>query len=259
MLLAVDVGNTHTVLGVFHGEHVVHTWRLETVRKATADETAAILAGLAAYRGLPLRSFEALVVGSVVPPLRRVWLEIAQAYLACPAVAVAPGVAGGLQVEVDRPAAVGADRLADAVACWRLHGAPAIVVDCGTAIKVDAVADGGRFLGGAIAPGIGISYEALVERAAQLSRFDLAPPDRALGRSTEAAIRSGVLFGFSGLVDALVERIKEEMGGAEHVVATGGWADFIAVASRTITAVDPLLTLHGLRLVHAWWRRDQTS
>ena len=254
MLLAVDVGNTHTVLGVFREDRLVHTWRLPTVRSATVDQTAMDFAGLAAHRGLPLGSFEALVVGSVVPVLRQVWLEVARTYLACPSVAIGPDVVGGLHVDVDRPGEVGADRLADAVGCWQLHGAPAIVVDCGTAIKVDAVGRGGRFLGGAIAPGIGISYEALVDRAAQLARFDLTLPERALGKHTDAALRSGVIFGFAGLVDALVDRIAAEMGGAGPVVATGGWAQSIAGASRTITTVDPLLTLQGLRLIYAWWR-----
>lgn len=253
MLLAVDVGNTHTVLGVFQGERAAHIWRVATAPAATLDQTAMDLVGLLTHHGLPARPFEAMVVGSVVPSLQQLWLEIAQRYLACPGLAVGPAVAGGLRLDVDCPAALGADRLADAVGCWRLYGAPAIVVDCGTAIKVDAVAEGGRFLGGAIAPGVGISYEALVARTAQLPRVHLTPPVQALGKHTEAALRSGLVYGFAGLVDALVERIAQEMGGANRVVATGGWAATLATASRTITEVDPLLTLQGLRFMHAWW------
>ncbi len=254
MLLAVDVGNSHTVLGVFVEGRAAHTWRLPTVAAATADALAMDLADLLMHGGLALRAFEGLAVASVVPSLRAVWLQIAESYLACPALAIGAAAAGGLRVEVDRPGEVGADRLADALACWRLHGAPAIVVDCGTAIKVDAIGSGGRFLGGAIAPGAGISYDALVARAAQLAAVDLTPPERALGTHTAAALRSGLLFGFAGLVDALVERIAAEVGGVERVVATGGWAERLVAASRTVTAVDPLLTLQGVRLAYEWWR-----
>ena len=250
MLLAVDVGNSHTVLGLFRGPALFQHWRLRTERGATADELARDLNGLLALRGLGLRSVQGLVVASVVPPLGSVWLEVAAAHLSCGALAAGPELDTGLRLEVERPAEVGPDRIADCLAAWRLHGAPVIVVDCGTATTVDAVGAGGRYLGGAIAPGVGLSYEVLVERTALLRRVELAAPTRALGATTAEQLLSGVVFGCAGQVDALVERIAAEMGGAERVVATGGWAPTIRDASRRITHLDPWLTLHGLRLIY---------
>ena len=249
MLLAVDVGNSHTVLAVFAADRLAHHWRLRTERAATADEIGSHVAGLLLFAGLQPTAVQGLVVGSVVPPLRAVWLEVAARHLRCPALAVEPGLPTGLRLEVERPAEVGADRIADGLAAWRRHGAPAIVVDCGTATTVGAIAEGGRYLGGAIAPGFGTSYDSLVTGAALLQRVELATPAAALGRDTTAQMLSGLVFGFAGQVDSLVQRIALEMGGASHVIATGGWAGTLVPVSRTVTVADPWLTLHGLRLI----------
>lgn len=250
MLLAVDVGNSHTVLAVFSRERILHSWRLCTAREATADQLAMDLGALLGHRGLPLRAINGLVIGSVVPPLDEVWRAVAQAYLDCRVITVGPNTTAGLVLDVDRPQDLGADRIADAVAAWRLHGAPLVVVDLGTATKVEAVGAGGRYLGGAIAPGVGVSSEALFGRAALLHRISLQVPSRALGRDTASQMQSGIAFGFAGQVDGLVERVREEMGGAERVVATGGWASVVVGLSRTVTVVDPWLTVQGLRLIY---------
>ena len=251
MLLAVDVGNSHTKLAVFAGERVLHAWRLSTRAGATPDELAMQLGGLMGHRGLPLRAIDGLVVGSVVPPLAEVWAAIAGQYLECPAVAAGPSATGGVRLEVERPQQVGADRIADAVAAWRLHGAPAIVVDLGTATKVDAVAADGAYLGGAIAPGVGVSSEALFGRAALLHRVPMEVPAHALGKDTAAQVQAGIAFGLAGQVDALVRRVRAEMGGADRVIATGGWSAMLARVSDAVNVVDPFLTLHGLRLIYA--------
>lgn len=251
MLLCVDVGNSHTVLGLFDGERPVRQWRLRTQRLATVDELVLQTSALLQQAGHAPRAVRGLAVGCVVPPLRQAWLRAGREHFGCPALLVGADAAGGLRLDVERPAEVGADRIADGVSAWRRHGTPAIVVDCGTATTVDAIGDGGRYLGGAIAPGVGVSYEALVASAALLQSVELGTPDRALGVTTAQQMLSGLVFGFAGQVDALVERIRREMGGATHVIATGGWAGMLLPASRTVTCHDPDLTLHGLRLIFA--------
>ncbi len=251
MLLAVDVGNSSTVLGVFDGERLAHSWRLTTARHATADEMAALLGQLLGQKGLEQGRLHGAAVAAVVPPLRTVWEEVATLHLGCPALVVGADLDLGLRLEVERPSEVGADRIVDGLAAWKLYGAPAIVVDCGTATTVDAIGAGGRYLGGAIAPGIGVAAEALFQRAALLYRVELRQPTGALGTSTASQLQSGIVYGCAGQIDSLVERIRLEMGGAERVVATGGFCQLIAPVCRTVTLVDPLLTLHGLRLAHA--------
>lgn len=251
MLLAVDVGNSHTKLAVFAAERILHVWRLSTVAGATADELAMQLADLMGHRGLPLRALDGLAVGSVVPPLAEVWTAIATQYLECPHVTAGHAATGGVRLDVERPQQVGADRIADAAAAWRLHGAPAIVVDLGTATKVDAIDRDGAYLGGAIAPGVGVASEALFGRAALLHRVPMEVPAHALGKDTAAQVQAGIAFGLAGQVDALVRRVRIEMGGADHVIATGGWSALLARVSEAVTAVDPFLTLHGLRIIYA--------
>ena len=250
VLLTVDVGNTHSVLALFRGPHVLHTWRLRTERAATPDELAMGLCDLLAYRGLSLGAVEGLAIASVVPPLGSVWAEIARTYLHCPSLIVDAETCAGLELDVERPQEVGADRIADGVAVWRLYGAPAVVVDCGTATKVDAIGAGGRYLGGVIAPGIGTASEALFRSAALLARVDLVAPPRVLGRTTAAQLQAGIVYGSAAMVDGLVDRVRAEMGGAARVVATGGFAPHVAPVSRTITEVAPQLTMHGLRLIY---------
>jgi len=250
VLLTVDVGNSHTALAVFRRDRLLHSWRLPSNREATADGLAMVLRELLGHRGLPLLGIEGLALASVVPPLTEAWRELAAGYLNAPALEVGAGLETGLQLEVDHPAEMGADRIADCVAAWRLYGAPVIVVDCGTATKIEAIAAGGRYVGGVIAPGIGISTEALFARAALLYRVPLVAPARVLGKNTAEQVQAGVVFGFAGQIDALVERVRQEMGGARCVVATGGFSGLVAPATRTVTEVDPALTLQGLRLIY---------
>lgn len=259
MLLTVDVGNTHTVMAIFRGTALLHSWRLSTRRDATADELGMALRSLLEQRGYSLAQIDGLGLASVVPPLKNVWLEVAADHIECDAVSVGPGVDAGLRLEIDHPAELGADRICDCVAAWRLYGAPVIVVDCGTATKIEAVAEGGRYIGGVIAPGIAVSSEALFSRAALLHRVDLVPPARALGRNTAEQVQAGIVFGFAGQVDALVDRVRSEMGGARRVVATGGLCQLVAPVSRTVTDVDPVLTLQGLRLVYEARPRSSAS
>lgn len=250
MLLAVDVGNTHTVLALFHGRTLLHSWRLSTRREVTADEVGVTVRRLLEQRGYALAQVDGLVLASVVPPLKPVWLELAGEEIECAPVCVGPETTAGLTLDIERPAELGADRICDAVAAWQLYGAPVVVVDCGTATKIEAVAAGGRYVGGVIAPGIAVSTEALFNRAALLHRVDLIAPPRVLGRTTAEQLQAGVIFGFTGQVDALVERVRTELGATERVVATGGLCHLIAPLSRTITLVDRDLTLQGLRLIH---------
>lgn len=250
LLLTVDVGNTHTVLAVFTQRRLLHAWRLSSAREATADELAMTLRGLLDQRGFGLPDLDGLALASVVPPLGESWRQMAAAYLSCRLVSIGSGVETGLRLEVDHPEEVGADRIADGVAAWHLYGAPVVVVDCGTATKIEAIASGGRYVGGVIAPGIAISAEALFQSAALLHRVPLEAPARVLGKNTAAQVQAGIVFGFAGQIDALVDRVRAEMGGAGRVVATGGLSGLVAPASRTITDVDPALTLHGLRLIY---------
>jgi type III pantothenate kinase len=260
LLLAVDVGNTHIVLGLYAGAQLRHDWRLPTRRDATADETAMLLHALLARHGIPDSDLTEAVISSVVPPLTPVWHEVCTRYLEVAPLVVDADTDTGLRLDVDQPREVGADRIVNAVAAVARFGAPVIVVDLGTATTVDAVVPGGDggpvYVGGAIAPGVGIAAEALFRQAARLFRVELAPPPAAIGRNTVHGMQSGIIFGSAGQVDALVERVRAELPGvpaaaAVPVVATGGLAPLIASHSRTIAAVEPLLTLEGLRCIAA--------
>ncbi len=255
MLLAVDIGNTHVKLGVYDGEDLRHSWRLNTRRDATADETALLLQGLLGARALPPARLDSAVLASVVPSLTPVWQDLCRRYLDTDPLVVSAGTASaaGLTFDVDRPSEVGADRIVNAVAALHRFGAPVVVVDLGTATKLEAVGPGGVYLGGPIAPGIVTAADALVERAARLFRVELAAPARTIGRNTVEAMQAGIVYGSAGLVDALIDRVRAELGGLPPVVATGGLAALVAPHSRTIDAdkVDPLLTLEGLRRIAA--------
>ncbi|MCO5315229.1 MAG: type III pantothenate kinase [Solirubrobacterales bacterium] len=250
MLLAIDVGNTQTHVGAFVGENLTRHWRFQTRAGATGDELAERLAGLLALRGLGFGDLDGVVVSSVVPPLGTEYGRLAQEYLDVECLVVGPGVRTGMKVEIDNPAEVGADRLVNAIAAYEQVQDVCVCVDFGTGINFDAVSAEGSYLGGAIAPGVEISLTALTERAARISRIDLAEPATTIGTSSKAAIQSGVLYGFAGLVDGIARRINAELGGKARFIATGGLAGEIVPHSEQITEIDDLLTLKGLRLIH---------
>lgn len=249
MLLAIDVGNTQTHLGAFDGAELREHWRFQTRAGATADELAERLNGLLELRGMALPGAEALIVSSVVPPLDHQYEELAGAYAKAEALVVGPGIKTGMPIRIDNAYEVGADRLVNAVAAYDRIQGPCIVVDFGTGINIDVVSGEGEYLGGAIAPGVEVSLSALTERGARLPRIDLAEPSAAIGKSTRGAIQSGVIFGFAGLIDAVVTRIQRELGERSEVIATGGLATAIVPFCETIDHVDDLLTLTGLHLI----------
>jgi type III pantothenate kinase len=250
MLLAIDVGNTQTLAGVYHGDELLHEWRMATEREATADELAAAHDQILRLRGGSLGALDEMVVGSVVPPLTAAYQSLAIKYLEHEPLVVGPGVRTGISLAIDNPHELGADRIANAVAAHRRHGGPCIVVDFGTATTFDAISEAGEYLGGIIAPGIETSLDALASRAARLVKVDLVAPPRAIGKSTVESMRSGIVYGTVALVDGVVARMKEEMGADTLVVATGGLASLVCRHSLQIDEVEPLLTLEGLRLVH---------
>ena len=249
MLLAIDVGNTQTHLGAFDGERLVEHWRFQTRAGATGDELAERIAGMLALSEMGFGDLDAVCVSSVVPPLGTQYEQLTDRYMSAACLAIGPGVKTGMPIRIDNPLEVGADRLVNAVAAYERFETACVVVDFGTGINFDAVSRAGEYLGGAIAPGLEISLTALVERAARIPRIDLEEPETAIGRSSRAAIQSGVVFGFAGLIDGVVRRIEEEMGEVE-LLATGGLAAAIVPFTETIDEVDEMLTLKGLRLIH---------
>ncbi len=250
MLLAIDVGNTQTVLGLFDGERLTDQFRVGTDRTQTGDELAVLLRAL-----VELEVLDGIVLCSSVPALVREYELFAERWAGTQLLVLGPGVSTGVPIRYDDPREVGPDRIANAVAARVRHGAPAVVVDFGTSTNFDVVNEAGEFAGGVLAPGIEVSMDALFARAARLPRVPFQAPERVISQTTTAALQSGLVYGFAGQVDAIVDRIREELvATGAPVVATGGLADLIAPHSRTITAVDPELTLHGLRLV---WERNR--
>jgi type III pantothenate kinase len=249
MLLAADVGNTETVLGVFDGPELEHTWRLSTEARRSADELALLLSGLLEHRGLSLEKLSGVCIASVVPDVTRHLRDLASTYLSFDPVIVGPGTKTGVSVLTDNPREVGPDRIVNTLAAFTRFGGPSIVVDFGTSTNFDVVSDRGEFLGGVIAPGIEISASALVQRTARLTRVELEAPDDVVGTNTVDSIRSGLVFGTAGQVDGIVERIRERLGGGT-VIATGGLAPVVLPHCRTVDHHEPFLTLEGLRLVH---------
>lgn len=249
MLLAVDVGNTQTHLGAFDGEELAEHWRFQTRSGATGDELAERISGLLALSGMGLEDLDAVCVSSVVPPLGTQYEQLTERYLEAECLTIGPGMKTGMPIRIDNPLEVGADRLVNAIAAYERFQGACVVVDFGTGINFDAVSEEGEYLGGAIAPGLEISLTALVERAARIPRIELAEPEAAIGRSSRAAIQSGVVFGFAGLIDGVVSRIEAELGEAS-LLATGGLAHVVVPFTETIDEVDDMLTLKGLRLIH---------
>jgi type III pantothenate kinase len=256
MLLAIDVGNTQTHLGIFRGDELVEHWRLHTDRDATADTLATNLANLLGLRGLGLRDVEAAIVSSVVPALGHEYEALSGRYLDDALYAVGPHLKVGMPIRMDNPHEVGADRIVNAVAAYERCGSACIVADFGTSTNFDVVSPDGEYIGGVLAPGVEISIEALAARAARLFKVDLEPPQQVIGKNTVAALQSGVIYGFAGQVDAIVRRVREELGEEATAFATGGLAAPIVPFCEEIDEVDDLLTLTGLRLI---WERNRVS
>jgi type III pantothenate kinase len=258
MLLAIDVGNTNIVLGVFDGATLVQSWRLQTVRERTSDELGLLVDGLFAHSRIERVQIRGVILGSVVPPLTGTIAAMVQRYFGVTALVVEPGVNTSMPILYDHPAEVGADRIVNAIAAYEKFGGaaahPLIVVDFGTATTLDAISAKGEYLGGAICPGVQISADALFQRAARLPRIDVRKPARIVGRTTVAAMESGLFYGYVGMVEGLVRRMNEELGGNAICIATGGLADVIAPETPLIQHVDADLTLQGLRLV---WERNR--
>jgi len=254
MLLAVDVGNTQTHVGLFRGEELLEHWRFHTSRTATADELAVVLGGLLRLRDCSLRDIEAIVVSCVVPTLAQEYDEVRKRYLDGQGALVGPELKTGMPIRIDDPRELGADRLVNAIAAYDRVNGPCIAVDFGTAINYDAVSAAGEYLGGVISPGVEISIEALSERAAALPKVRLEPPRAAIGKGTREAIQSGVIYGYAGQVDGIVARVREELGDEATAIATGGWAKVIVPHCEQIDELDDLLTLKGLLLI---WERNR--
>ena len=250
MLLAVDVGNTQTHFGAFEGERLLEHWRFATVRTSTTDELGAALRNLLELRGCAFEQLDASIVSSTVPQLEPEWTAVAKRYLGHEMLAVGPGTRTGMAIRYDNPREIGADRLVNAVALRDRFDGLAVCVDFGTATTFDVVSREGEYLGGSLMTGIEISLEALSERGARLPKIDLAPPRSVIGKNTIDAIRSGVVYGYAGAIDAILRRIYDELGERADVVATGGLAGLVVPYSEEIDEVDDLLTLTGLRLLY---------
>lgn len=251
MLLAIDVGNTNIVYGLFEGPRLVHQFRVETSRGRTADEYAVVVRQLLSMRNVAAEDVKAAIVASVVPALTEPMLDLVRRGFGFEALVVGPGIKSGMSILYENPREVGADRIVNAVAAFERYKSGLIVVDFGTATTFDCVTPKGEYMGGVIAPGIQISADALFARAAKLPRVEIQRPPKVIGRNTQHSMQSGIVYGYVGLVDGLVDRITEEMGlGACAVVATGGLARLIAPMSRTIREVDDDLTLDGLRILY---------
>ena len=258
MLLAIDVGNTNIVLGVFDRQELAASWRLLTLRERTADEIGLMVAGLFAHHRIEIGSIDGVVVGSVVPVLTPIVQSMVKRYFGRTALLVDPTSNAGMPILYERPTEVGADRIANAVAAYEQYGRrlglPLIIADLGTATTFDAVTARGEYLGGVICPGPQIAADALFQRAARLPRVDVRKPPRVIGRTTIGAIESGLFYGYLGMVEALIRRMTEELGGRATAIATGGLAPLIAPETTLFDAIEPEITLNGLRLI---WERNR--
>ncbi len=274
MLLVLDVGNTNTVLGVFARSappdralepssavggdfrYLLAHWRVATTRSQTVDEYGVLFRNLFAMGGVDFTAMEGIVISSVVPPMDPTLREVCEHYFDRRPLFIGPGVKTGMPVLVDNPAEVGADRIVNGVAAFAKYGGPCIVVDFGTATTFDVISAKGEYLGGAIAPGLGISADALFSRAARLQRVEIRKPPKVIGTNTVEHLQSGLYYGYIGLIDGILERMLPEVGAKPHVIATGGLAPLIGAGSKYIEAVDDLLTLEGLRLI---WERHSAA
>jgi len=250
VLLAVDVGNTNVTFALFDGDRLAADWRVTSHRERTADEMAVELRQLFSLRDLDLDVVTGVVISSVVPILNQALVEASRRYLKHEPVMVGPGVKTSVRIRAENPKEVGADRIANALAAYTKYGGPVVVIDFGTAVTYDAINADGDYLGGAIAPGVEISLDALVSQTAMLRRVEPVAPDSVIGRNTVTSIQSGLVWGFVAQVEGMVARMISELGGSARVIATGGQASLVANLTHVIEAIDPLLTLEGLRLIY---------
>lgn len=250
MLLVIDVGNSNIVVGVYDGTRLIRSWRLSTDKSRTSDEYAVLLHSLFEQAGLSFSSVKGSIISSVVPPLTGVMEAISRDFFNLPPCVVGPEIKTGMPIHYDNPREVGADRIVNAVAGFEKHKCPLVIVDFGTATTFDYVNGKGEYCGGAIAPGLGISVEALFQRASKLPRIDIAKPPQAIARNTVNSMQAGIFFGYIGLVDGIVDHIRSESHEEFRVIATGGLANLIAPESKTIDEVDDNLTLEGLRILY---------
>jgi len=250
MLLAIDVGNTNVVIGVFDKEALVANWRVGTNSQITSDEYAMIFKDLFHFADLEFGQVTGVIISTVVPPVLTVMQEMARKYFRLEPLVVTHEIKTGITIRYDNPKELGADRIVNAAAAYRFYGGPLIIVDFGTATTFCAITKLGEYLGGAITPGIKISADALFQRASKLPRFELAKPLRVIGTDTISAMQAGILYGYAGLVDGIVERMKKELSPDARVVATGGLAELVSPETKTIQEIRPQLTLEGLRLLY---------
>jgi type III pantothenate kinase len=249
MLFVIDVGNTNTVLGVFQGDKLIKHWRIQTHHGRTSDEHGIMLRELFQFAGLDADAIDQAIISCVVPPMERAVIKMIRDYFESEPMVVGQNVAPAMPILYENPREVGADRLVNGIAAWQRYQTSLVVVDFGTATTFDAITDKGEYKGGAIAPGITISSEALFHHASRLPRVELAEPRSVIGQTTVESIQSGLLYGYTGLVREIVSRMKRELGGQTHVVATGGLAQFIANETDIIDEVDEFLTLEGLEII----------
>jgi len=250
MILVFDVGNTNIVLGVYDDRVLTHHWRVSTEKNRTVDEYAVVIKNLFDFSLLTFKEIRAVVISSVVPPVMPTLEALARKYFGVEPLVVGPGIKTGMPIVYDNPREVGADRIVNAVAAYTKYGGPLVIVDFGTATTFCVVSKRGEYLGGAIAPGIGISTEALFLRASKLPRIEFVKPTSVIAKNTVAGMQSGIYYGFTGQVDGIVQRMKAELGSETKVIATGGLAEMISQESETIDTVDPFLTLEGLLLIY---------
>jgi type III pantothenate kinase len=250
MLLAIDIGNSNVVLGVFEGRRLREQWRVGTNTQITADEYAVILKDLFGFAAIELRQIDGVIVSSVVPPLLPVMTEMSRKYFQRDPLFVTYELQTGITFRYDNPKEIGADRIVNAAAAFEVYGGPVIIIDFGTATTFCAVTGAGEYLGGAIVPGVKVSAEALFQRAAKLPRVELVKPPTVIGKDTVTAMQAGIIYGYAGLVDGIVRRMQEEFARDARVVATGGLAELIAPETATVKEVHPYLTLEGLRILY---------